>query len=69
MRTGIVTARVLAAGATFEFRLGTPAQLASIRVGDPVWADFQTGKVLFSGFQAVDGIIASRAPVSMPPLR
>ncbi len=65
MKTGIVTAKNLTTGATFEFKLGNAAQLKGIKVGEQVSTDLQTGKVTVHSFQPVDGILLKAS--ALPP--
>lgn len=44
-RSGVVTARQMATGRTFQFKLDDTALASAIKVGQTVEADFATGKV------------------------
>ncbi len=48
-RTGIVTARVKATGATFEFRVTNPRLLAGLHAGSAVYANFGAKQVSLDG--------------------
>src|SRR2546427_250626 len=48
-QTGIVTARVNATGQTFQFKVTNQALLKSLKVGQGVYANFQTQKVSVDG--------------------
>ena len=47
--TGVITARVLSTGQTFQFKVTDSAQLSSLKMGQAVSANFQTQKVSVDG--------------------
>ena len=55
--TGIVTAKVTATGRVFRFEVKDRALLASLKVGQGVWADFGTSKVRIYGASPCCGIV------------
>ena len=63
MRTGMVTAREISSGRTFQFKVANPAQLRGLKVGQAVAADFRTGKVSVrpAGAEPVNGIVVNPA--------
>lgn len=68
MKTGILTAKDTATGETFEFKLGNPAKIKNIKIGDQVSTDFQNREVTVHSFQPVDGIIVT-APMPPPKIK
>ena len=67
-KTGVVTAKNIATGGTFRFRLGDAAQIGNIKIGDQVSTDFQTRQVTVHSFQPAEGILM-RTPRPRPPIR
>lgn len=55
-RTGLVTAKVLATGKVFQFRVADAAKLKGLHVGSKVWADFAAGTVSLDGASPCCGI-------------
>ena len=55
--TGIVTAKVTATGRVFRFEVKDRALLASLKVGQGVWADFGTSKVRIHGLEPCCAIV------------
>ncbi|HET7319659.1 MAG TPA: hypothetical protein VFK23_11025 [Nitrospirota bacterium] len=68
MKTGILTAKDTATGETFEFKLGNPAKISNIKIGDQVSTDFRNREVTVHSFQPVDGIIVT-APMPRPKIK
>ncbi len=68
MKTGIVTAKNVTTGETFEFKLGNAAQLRGIKIGDKVSTDLQTGAVTVHSIGPVDGVLI-KAPMHTAPLK
>ena len=64
-RTGVVTAKVNASGQQFEFTLSNAAQVKTLRIGQPVYANFTTKQVSLDG-QHVAGQIISVGAVPRP---
>jgi Cu/Ag efflux protein CusF len=66
---GVVTAKETQTGRTFQFQVKDQAVLASLHVGQSVWADFAAQAVaLAAGAQPCCGIVGARAagPVALP---
>lgn len=77
--TGVVTARVTATGASFQFRVTDTRMLRTLRVGQGVFANFRTRQVSVDGATPCCGItsgptaapvtppVAARPPAATPP--
>jgi len=67
--TGVATAVNSTSGRTFQFKVGDARLLASLKVGQMVYANFGTGKVSVSGIQPCCGIVGSGqgGPVPIAP--
>jgi hypothetical protein len=70
--TGLVSAKVTANGNVFQFKVATPAALASLRVGQGVYANFTTRQVSLNGRAACCAITSgpeakAAAPASARP--
>ena len=64
--SGVVTAKVNANNQPFEFRLSNPAQLPSLRAGQPIYANLSLKEVSLDGVHVVGAIIAiGSAPPSV----
>ena len=66
-RAGVVSAKVNASGAAFQFRVTDAALLKSLKVGQEVYANFTTKQVSLDGKRILGEIISSNAPPP-PPL-
>lgn len=66
-RAGTVTAKVNATGQQFEFRLSSPAQIPSLRVGQPIFANLRNRQVSLDG-QHPAGQVVSIASSKASPL-
>lgn len=64
-RAGLVSAKVNTTGQSFQFKPNTAALLASMKVGEGVYANFKTGKVSLDG-KAIAGTIVSLGPAQRP---
>ena len=63
-KTGIVRARNTENGETFQFKVSNKATVKMLRVGQEVYADFTTGKVIVEAYGTVPpiaGIILTEA--------
>lgn len=66
-RTGIVTAKVTATSATFEFKVTNTKLLATLHPGSPVFANFKTKQVSLDGTTACCAITSGpSAPAPLP---
>lgn len=65
-RTGLVTAKDTGAGTTFEFKPSDPRQLAFVRVGQLVFANFPTKQVSLDGTVICCAILSMSAGSSGP---
>src|ERR1700737_1210380 len=63
MRTGIVTAVEKTTGRSFQFTVHDQALLKTLRVGQPVYADFDSSKVSIDGIEPCCNIITKFGPV------
>ena len=64
-KTGIISANENANGAAFQFRLADAKLLLSLRVGQPVYANFGAKQISLDG-KSVGGTISS-GPKAVPP--
>ncbi len=69
--TGLVSAKVTANGNVFQFKVATPAVLASLKLGQGVYANFTTRQVSLDGRAACCAITSGpQAPIAVPgPVR
>ena len=58
LKTGIVTAKVNATGQTFEFKVTNQALLKSLKLGQGIYANFQTHQVSVDGIQPCCDIVS-----------
>jgi hypothetical protein len=65
--SGVVTARVTATGVTFQFTVASPQVLATLRIGQGVYANFTAKQVSLDGRSACCQIVSS-SPVAAPAL-
>jgi Cu/Ag efflux protein CusF len=70
-RTSVVSAKVNASGAVFQFRITDAALLKSLKVGQEVYANFTTKQVSLDGKKMLGEIISppqAAAPVTAPKI-
>ena len=66
-KSGIVTAKVKATGATFTFKVSNSNYLKGLKVGDAVDANFQTAKVAITKYSLEPCCNIVQAPRVMQP--
>jgi hypothetical protein len=66
MRTGVVTAKVKATGNVFEFKASSPATLATLKPGQPVFANFANHQISLDGKTACCTMTSAPRPLEPP---
>jgi hypothetical protein len=66
MRTGVVTAKVKATGNVFEFKASSPATLATLKPGQPVYANFANHQISLDGKTACCTMTSAARPLEPP---
>lgn len=64
--TGVISAKVNASNQAFQFKMNNAKTLATVRVGQAVYANFRTGQVSLDGRTQCCTIVTGR-PVAPPP--
>jgi Cu/Ag efflux protein CusF len=67
-KNGVVTAKETATGRSFEFKVTDAKLLSSLKVGQPVYANFQTKSVSLDGQRACPCIIQSISVAGSPSI-